>query len=1317
MGVRGSVPGRVAARPSAEVKRILALYLLAFAWPHAAFSGDLEDALDEPLLAWTTGGDQPWGAQTNVTSDGIDACQPGVIGPSEDSWIDTSVSGPGTLSFWWKSASPGAPASLSFESGEVGQDATITGLTGWRQRAVSVPDGDHVLRWRYASSIYVVHEDSAYLDRVTWVPGQTLYCINGAGVGGTVTAVPSGELYAPGSEVALNATPDAGNAFIGWEGDVSGNENPLHITVESSLEIEALFGITNTPDAATVEATNLVFCTGGDVPWESQTSVTHDGEDAARCGWLTAGQESWMTTEVTGPGVLSFWWKASYYSVGQGGDRAEFFVNGDVFGEIGGDENWCQHLVEIGEGTHRLMWQFSKIRDGWSGDNRIWVDQVSWYPGTWRVLTVDAGGGTVDIDPGGIELEPGVLRFEEGSEIAMTAVPPPGQRFIRWSGDASGSDNPLQITMDANKGIIAVFGQSAPAIEAALDNADLAFTVGGDAPWVAETSVTQDGEDAAQSGDVAANQQSWVETGVSGPGVLKFWWKVSCEDTRWKQLGPYHSDFSGDALQLLIGGNLRTKISGEAGWGEQFIVLPAGDHTIRWQYAKDLDGDFGQDAAWLDGVSFVPGVPLGQALDVADVTWRTSTSPGWIGQTVEAWDGQDAAASELIQPGQTAWIETEIDGPKFAHYAWGVTDGSAGLVMALFTVSGQTNGGAVFPGVQAWSDEWAYVGPGHHTLRWQFENRDGAQGPATALLDAIEFRDDIPIGEALDAPDWSWQTDPGDQWTGQFAVSHDGEDAVQVPMNAASEDRWLETMVEGPGILGFWRQLAANAGRFKVYLDGTLAADVAGSSLGQWSQLGFYIVLNGTSMWKPHGILVPAGAHTVRWEAAGGNSGALGYLDGVTCYPLSALADAVEAPDLAWSTGGASTWCLETNVTRIGDSAARAGGVSTNELSYMETTVMGPSVLHFWWKVSGAQESDFFHPGDTLEVFVDGIAAAEISGEVDWQEQTITLPAGGHIVRWQYVKNSNVDVGQSAAWLDGIQALPPIPLDEALDAPELTWTTGGTGDWIGQGAVSCDGLDAAECVPLVTSEFPAAEEVWMQTTVTGPGRISFRFRPNPDSWWPLPFGWWSGFQIDGGASWEFPYDGDWSECVLDVPPGQRVLRWTFSERSQGGWVDQVIWRTDVMYSHWLTRHFAPEEITNPAIGGFLADTDGDGLPNGLESALGTDPRWHDSPLAGNPISCEMPPSPGPSDRLKLVFDRAEDPPYDVTLSVQVSSNLDPDSWTTIAQKMGRNPWTGTASISEEPPSAGHVRVTVHDTVIAQGQPRRFMRVVATQAAP
>jgi len=41
--------------------------------------------------------------------------------------------------------------------------------------------------------------------------------------------------------------------------------------------------------------------------------------------------------------------------------------------------------------------------------------------------------------------------------VAITAIPNDGYRFSEWSGDASGSDNPITITMDSDKSITANF--------------------------------------------------------------------------------------------------------------------------------------------------------------------------------------------------------------------------------------------------------------------------------------------------------------------------------------------------------------------------------------------------------------------------------------------------------------------------------------------------------------------------------------------------------------------------------------------------------------------------------------------------------------------------------------------------------------------------------------------------------------------------------------------------------------------------------------------------------------------------------------------
>jgi uncharacterized repeat protein (TIGR02543 family) len=51
----------------------------------------------------------------------------------------------------------------------------------------------------------------------------------------------------------------------------------------------------------------------------------------------------------------------------------------------------------------------------------------------------------------------GSSSYEPGSTATITAIPDPGYIFTGWTGDASGTDNPLTITMDADKTVGATF--------------------------------------------------------------------------------------------------------------------------------------------------------------------------------------------------------------------------------------------------------------------------------------------------------------------------------------------------------------------------------------------------------------------------------------------------------------------------------------------------------------------------------------------------------------------------------------------------------------------------------------------------------------------------------------------------------------------------------------------------------------------------------------------------------------------------------------------------------------------------------------------
>ena len=65
-------------------------------------------------------------------------------------------------------------------------------------------------------------------------------------------------------------------------------------------------------------------------------------------------------------------------------------------------------------------------------------------------LTVNATNGTVAKNPN-------QTSYNHGTVVVLTATPSVGYVFSSWSGDASGSANPLNVTMNSDKTITANF--------------------------------------------------------------------------------------------------------------------------------------------------------------------------------------------------------------------------------------------------------------------------------------------------------------------------------------------------------------------------------------------------------------------------------------------------------------------------------------------------------------------------------------------------------------------------------------------------------------------------------------------------------------------------------------------------------------------------------------------------------------------------------------------------------------------------------------------------------------------------------------------
>jgi Concanavalin A-like lectin/glucanases superfamily len=182
----------------------------------------LDEALNATNLTWTTSGDANWFGQTTNTHDNVSAAQSGAIGDNGQTWIETTVAGPGTLSFWWKVSSEGGYDFLEFLT-DGNSQTNMSGDSGWQQQTYPIGAGSHTLRWNYfkdGNNSDLL--DAGFLDEVSFVatpPPDT-------NTPPIITVNPFSQTNHPGYSVALFAGATS-NAAITWEWFKVGSPSPI----------------------------------------------------------------------------------------------------------------------------------------------------------------------------------------------------------------------------------------------------------------------------------------------------------------------------------------------------------------------------------------------------------------------------------------------------------------------------------------------------------------------------------------------------------------------------------------------------------------------------------------------------------------------------------------------------------------------------------------------------------------------------------------------------------------------------------------------------------------------------------------------------------------------------------------------------------------------------------------------------------------------------------------------------------------------------------------------------------------------------------
>ena len=227
----------------------------------------------------------------------------------------------------------------------------------------------------------------------------------------------------------------------------------------------------------------------------------------------------------------------------------------------------------------------------------------------------------------------------------------------------------------------------------------------------------------------------------------------------------------------------------------------------------------------------------------------------------------------------------------------------------------------------------------------------------------------------------------------------------------------------------------------------------------------------------------------------------------------------------------------------------RSGAIGANEVSTVETVVIGPGALSFDWRISAGR-------GNFARMCLDGVEQSSITRTTDWATEFVELDDGPHTLRWSYEKGTGAADGEDAAFLDNVRWT-PFTLTDVLDATNLIWRTDGAAAWSPQVSVSRDGIDAAR-----SGRVSGTAVSGLKTTLVGEGAFSWSWRLE------MAPGGNAGVDVFLDGDWleDYAPTGEWREESLEIEgEGEHTVRFEFwnagtvATISDCAYLDQVVW--------------------------------------------------------------------------------------------------------------------------------------------------------------
>ncbi len=276
---------------------------------------------------------------------------------------------------------------------------------------------------------------------------------------GIVTVDPIQATYHYGDIVTLTPTTDPGWTFTGWSDDGSGSDNPLTYTILGDTSITATF----TQDEYTLTVTPIG---SGTVVIDPVQATYHYGDlitltPTANPGWTFdgwggdgSGSDNPLTYTIVGDTSITATFTQNEYTL---------VVNVEPVGSGTVNISPMQTTYHYGDEVTLTPvtnpgWTFSEWTEDASGSNNPLTVTIFGDTNITANFTQDQYTLAVTIEgSGSVAIEPIQATYIYGTEVTLTATADPSWSFAGWSGDASGSDNPLTFAIQGDTSITALF--------------------------------------------------------------------------------------------------------------------------------------------------------------------------------------------------------------------------------------------------------------------------------------------------------------------------------------------------------------------------------------------------------------------------------------------------------------------------------------------------------------------------------------------------------------------------------------------------------------------------------------------------------------------------------------------------------------------------------------------------------------------------------------------------------------------------------------------------------------------------------------------